>query len=99
ENRTDDLRNHLTCAVHQDGVAHADVLATDVIFVVERGLRDRHAAYLDRLEDRVWIQTAGAAHVHFDGLQHRRGLDRWELEGDRPARFAADRSELDLHVE
>jgi len=48
--RPDDLRDHVARALHDHVVALADVLAVDVLLVVERRARDRHAPDLDRLE-------------------------------------------------
>ena len=48
----DDLRDHVTGALDDHHVALADVLAVDVLLVVERRPRDGDAADLDRLEHR-----------------------------------------------
>ena len=50
EHRADDLRDHVARSLDDDGVALADVLAVDVLFVVKRRRRDRHAPDLDRLQ-------------------------------------------------
>ena len=99
QDRADHLGDDLACTVHQHGVTDADVLASDVVLVVQRGLGNRHTADLDRLQHGEGIQAAGASDVDLDGPQHRGGLDGRELEGDGPARLAADRAELGLHVE
>jgi len=46
----DDLGDHVSGALHDDEVALADVLAIDVLLVVERRVRDRDAADVHRLE-------------------------------------------------
>ena len=48
--RADDLRNHVAGALHDHEIAFADVLAVDVLLVVQRRGRHRHAADLHRLE-------------------------------------------------
>src|SRR5207237_3099385 len=61
--RTDDLRNDVACALDDDVVALADLLAVDVLFVVQRRAGDRDAADLHRLHDRPRVESAGAAHT------------------------------------
>src|SRR5205823_14833307 len=56
-------------------------------------------AHLDRLQDGERVEAAGAADVDPDVLQSGGGLDGRELEGDRPARLAADLAQLALHVQ
>ena len=73
-----------------DGVADADVLAVDVVLVVQRRELDDDAADLDRLEDRERVQRAGAPDVDADVEQLRGARGRRELERDGPARVAAD---------
>ena len=47
--RPDDLRDHVAGALHDHVVALADLLAVDVLLVVQRRARDGDAADLDRL--------------------------------------------------
>ena len=47
--RADDLRDHVAGALDDHVVALANLLAVDVLFVVERRARDGDAADLDRL--------------------------------------------------
>ena len=57
----DDLRDHVAGALDDHQVALADVLAVDVLLVVQRRPRDGDAADLDRLEHRPRVERAGAA--------------------------------------
>src|SRR5207237_10458807 len=50
--RPDDLRDHVTGALHDHVVADTNVLAVDVLLVVQGRARDGHAADLDVLEPR-----------------------------------------------
>ena len=61
--RRDHLRDHVAGAHHDHLLARADVLAHDVLLVVQRRQLDRHAAHLDRLEHRVRAQVAELADV------------------------------------
>ena len=61
EHDRDDLRDHITGALHDDGVADADVLALDLVLVVQRGALHDDAADRDRLEHRHRRQRALAA--------------------------------------
>src|SRR5204863_3028796 len=67
----DDLRDHVARALHDDDVALADVLAVDVLLVVERRARDGDAPDLDRLEHRPRVERAGAADANQDLVQLR----------------------------
>ena len=61
-----DLRDHVAGALHDDRVAHAHVLALDLVAVVERRVRDRDAAHAHGLELRHRRERAGAADLHLD---------------------------------
>jgi hypothetical protein len=83
--RRDDLRDDVPGPHDDHLIALADVLARDVLLVVEGGLADGHAAHDHRLQDRERHQMTGAADIHPDRVQlGDRGRGR-ELEGDRPA--------------
>ena len=94
--RADHLRDHVAGPLHDHGVTLADVLAVDVLFVVERGHRDGDAAHHHRLHHGVGVERAGATHVHADSQQLRQHRGGSELEGDRPARVAVDRPQRSL---
>src|SRR5206468_1437265 len=79
--------------------ALADLLAVDVLFVVQRRARDRDAADLDRREDRPWVERTGAADADHDLLEPRHRGHRRPLERARPARTLVQRAEPALLVE
>ena len=64
--RPDDLRDHVAGALDDHVVALADLLAVDVLLVVQRRARDGDAADLDRLEHRPRVERAGAADADQD---------------------------------
>ena len=64
--RPDDLRDHVAGALDDHVVALADLLAVDVLLVVQRRARDRDAADLDGLEHRPRIERARAADADRD---------------------------------
>ena len=49
----DDLRDHVAGALQHHGVADADVLAGDLVLVVQRGVLHQHAADIHRLPARA----------------------------------------------
>ena len=85
-----DLRDHVAGALQHDRVADADVLARDLVLVVQRRILHQHAADIHRLQPRHRRQRAGAADLDSDVLQHRHRLLGRELPRDRPARRAPD---------
>ena len=66
EHRTDDARNDVAGLLDDHGVALADVLARDVVGVVQRGHRDRRAGHEHRLEHGERRHRAGPADVDLD---------------------------------
>ena len=66
--RPDDLRDHVPRALDDHEVALANLLAVDVLLVVERRARDGDAADLDRLEDPPRIESTGPADADRDLL-------------------------------
>ena len=97
--RTDDLRDDVAGLLEDDPVADPDVLATNLVEVVEGGARDSRPRDLDRRHVRHRRQRPGPSDVRDDVLDE--GLDLlWrELEGDRPARSPADHPEPRLLVD
>ena len=61
-----DLRDHVAGALQHHGVADADVLAGDLVLVVQRRVLHQHAADIHRLEPRDRRQRAGAADLDAD---------------------------------
>jgi hypothetical protein len=97
--RPDHLRDHVSGPLDDDEVALADVLAVDVLLVVERGVRDGHAAHVDGLELRPRIERARAPDADVDLPQLRDGRRRRPLVRARPARALVQRAEPSLLVE
>ncbi len=93
--RPQDLRNHFSRPCHFDPVPDANILRGDQVGVVQRGVGNRDAADLDRLEHGVGIERPRATDVDAD-LEQLRHLDfGCELASDRPARLAIpDRAQL-----
>ena len=52
EDDRDDLRDHVAGPLHDDGVADADILALDLVLVVQRGALHDDASDRDRFEHR-----------------------------------------------
>ena len=80
-----DLGNHVARLVHHDGIAHAHVLAADLVDVVQGRARDGRAGHQHGVELGHRGKHAGAAHLHTNLAQHGALLLGRELEGDRPA--------------
>ena len=93
-----DLGNHVSGTLDHDAVADPDILAFDLVLIVERGVRDRDAADPDGSQARDRGQGAGATDLDLDAFEH--GLAAGgELEGDGPARGPGEAAELGLLVE
>src|SRR3954447_667991 len=97
--RTDDLRDDVARALHDDHVAFADVLAVDVLLVVQGRARHGDAADLDRLQQRPGIECARAADANEDPVQARRRRHRRPFERARPAWTLVQRTESALLLE
>ncbi len=99
QSRAHHLRYHVAGPLEDHVVAGADVLAVDVVLVVQRGALHRDAADKGRSEHRERREHAGATHVDLDAVQpgdHRGGR---ELEGDRPARIVGHAAQRRLEGE
>src|SRR5262249_2117856 len=81
----DDLGDDLAGLLDHDGVADADVLALELVGVVQAGAPHGRAGQQDRLELGHGRQLAGLADLHRDPGQPRHGLLSLVLERDRPA--------------
>ena len=99
DDRPDDLGDDVAGLLEDDPVADPDVLAPDLVEVVEGRPRDGRAGDLDRRHVRDRRQRPGPADVRDDVLDERLDLLGRELEGDRPARRPADHPEPRLLVE
>ena len=94
DQRRDHLGDHVAGARDHDLVALADVLAGQVLLVVEGGLADGDTTDPDRLELGERDQVADPADVPDHLAQRRRRRHRRELPGDREAGLAANDAEL-----
>ena len=74
----DDLRDDVAALFDHHAIADADVLAGDLVGVVQRGVRDRGAGQQHRLEHRHRRHRAGPSDVDGDVLQRGRLLLRRE---------------------
>ena len=95
----DDLRNHIAGALHHHGVAGADVLARNLVLVVERRAGNGDAADVHRLKLCDRSQRPGAPDRDRDAVEHGLGLLGRELVGDGPAWRAAGGAETLLPIE
>ena len=97
--RPDDLRDHVARSLDDHEVALADVLAADVVLVVERRARHGHAADVDGLELGERVEHAGAPDADVDLHEARDRRGRRPLEGAGEARAAVEGAEAPLLVE
>jgi hypothetical protein len=94
-----DLRNDVAGPLDDHEIAFADVLATDVVLVVQRRARDGHASDVDGLELGERVQDACPTYPHVDLSQPRHGARRGPLEGTREPGALVERAEPSLLVE
>ena len=94
DDRAHDLRDDVAGALEHDGVADAQVLAPDLVDVVQRGVAHRGAAHDDRGDVRDRGHGADAADVDLDLLELGGDLLGGELVGGRPARRARHEAQL-----
>ena len=97
--RADHLRDDVAGALDDHGVALANVLAVDVLLVVQRRLRHRHAADLDGLELRPRVERSGSPDADVNLLELRLRGHRRPLVGARPSRTLVQRAEPPLLLE
>ena len=84
--RSDDARDDVTGLLDDHELAGADVLADDVVGVVQRRHRDGRPGDDRRLEHGERRGRAGPADVDLDAMQHRDFLLGGKLERGGPAR-------------
>ncbi len=99
QHRADDLGDHVTRLAQDHGVAGADVLALDLVGVVEGGVLDRRAGHAGRLHDAVRRDPAGAADVDPDLEELGVDLLGRVLERDRPPGCPAGGAEPALEAD
>jgi hypothetical protein len=91
--------DHVAGAAHDHRVADAHVLASRLVFVVQRRVAHRRATDEHRLELGHRRQLAGAADVDLDAEHARRLLLRRVLVRHRPARLACLEAQASLQRE
>ena len=99
QHRTNDLRDHVAGLVDDDGIAHAHILAADLVEVVQSCAGDGGTGHRDGVELGNRGEHAGAPHLDANLTQNGGLLLRRELEGDGPARCAGGEAEIGLLVE
>ncbi len=92
----DDGGDDLAGLLDDDEVTHPDVLALDLLEVVQRGVAHGAAAEEDRLQPRDGRERAGAADLDVDGEQPGLRLLGLVFVGDGPARGLARGAEVAL---
>ena len=100
------LGNDLAGFLDDDGIADPDVLALELIGVVQGGPFHCRARELNWFEVGHWRQLARLSDLHADAHELGDGLLGLVFEGDRPARAFAARAQpfalmeiIDLHHE
>ena len=86
--------DHVSSAANDDRVAFPDVLALDLVFVVQRGGADRDAAHEHGLEEGERSHHPGPSRVDADLAQQGGPLLGRELVRDGPAGRVAGRPQL-----
>jgi hypothetical protein len=93
EQHRHNLRNHVTRTPHDDGIAHAHILAPRLIFIVQGRVGHRHAANEHRRQLGHRGQLAGAPDLHVDSENRRDLLLRRVFVRHGPTRLAADEAQ------
>ena len=91
---TDDFGNDVAGTAHDDGVADAHVLAPQLVFVVQRRVRDGDAAHRHRFQHRDRRDDAGASHGRQNIFNDGGFFLCRQFVGNRPARGAGGEAEL-----
>ena len=95
----DDFGDHVAGTAHDHGIADVDILAPDLILVVQRRVGHRDAADEHGREPRDGRDRTGAPDLDVDPEHLGRHLFRRELVRHGPARFARDEPERALRGE
>ena len=90
----DDLGNHIARAAHNHGIADVHVLATDLVFVVQRRVADCRPADKYRFQLRHRSKFTGASDLHFDIPHNGELLFRRKFVCDCPARLARNEAKF-----
>ena len=94
-----DLRDDVAGALQDDSIADPDVLAGDLVLIVQGRVAYHDTADRDRMQTRHGGQGAGAPHLDVDTFEHGLGLLGREFVSDGPARTAGDEAEPRLPVQ
>src|ERR1700722_899255 len=99
EYRTDDPRNDVAGARHEDRIADANVVIFNVIDVVQRRALDRDAPDRHGSQNGAGIERSGTPDGDGDVDKLGARFARLELEGDRPTRIARHNTQTSLQCE
>ena len=91
-----DLRNHISSAANDHGIADHHTQARDLIHIVQRGIGYGDTRYLNRLETRNRRHRTGAAHLKLNVQQLGKFFHRRKFVGDSPARLTGTKAQLAL---
>ena len=91
--------DHVAGALDQHRVADPNVLAPDLVLVVEADVADDHTGQLDGIELSARREDPGLADLHADRPDDGGRLARGEFERDRPARVVSRLAEPPLELE
>ena len=92
------LRDNIACPLQHDRVAYAHILALNLILIVQRRIRDNHAANRDRFQPRNRRERSGAANLNINRLKQCCCFFSGKFMGNGPTRRAADKAEAVLPV-
>nr|UOZ97349.1 hypothetical protein NCPCFENI_01269 [Cupriavidus sp.] len=96
DNGAQDLGNHIAGPSYPDRIAHPQILAVHLVFIVQGGVGDHHPAHAHWREPGHRGKHPGAAHLHIDTEQPRTGLFGGEFIGQGKPRGARDKARLCL---
>jgi hypothetical protein len=97
--RVNHLGNHVSGALNDDCVTHADVLAGDFIFIVECRIGDNDTTDRDWFETSYRGQGPGASHLDVDPIEDGRGLFGRKLVSNRPAGCPTNKAQTSLQID
>ena len=98
-NPSENLRDDVAGALHDHGIADADILARDLVLVMQRCVLDHDAADGDGIELGDGRERAGAPDLDVDAAQDCGRLLRRKFVSERPSRRARAKAEAFLEIE
>ena len=95
----DDLRNHIARTANHHRVAHTYILASCLVFIVQRGVR--HGDPTDKYGRQLGNgrELARATHLNVYALHGGEGFLRGVLVGNGPTRLSTNKAQLTLQVQ